>query len=305
MEKMLTVLSPGATGYKRVLNMITLKSTDLRYSLEAREKAIFLAGTDAPCGVLLHTCNRVEVYSGSGDVPHDVARHLFRVTAGLESAMLGENAIQGQVKAAYEAARAARALPRGLHKLFQHALRVGKRVRTETAISRGSLSHAKAVLQILRREGVDIRRANVLIIGVGHLNTHLVRYLSEQGNRTIYIANRTFSKAEALAKTYGAKTLTFNSFAADLAQADIIVPATSAPHYIIRQDDYVSEKGAIMFDLAVPRDIDPSIGALPHVRLYNIEDVERCVRDNHTRRSSELDKAEEIISEELKGYHHA
>ncbi|MHB9155680.1 MAG: glutamyl-tRNA reductase [Endomicrobiales bacterium] len=282
--------------------MIIFTGIDLRYSLAERERSLRLLQKEEREGVLLHTCNRVEVYRGAGAVPPGVARHLFRVTAGLESALLGENAVQGQVKAAYERARRRHVLSPELHRLFQRSLRAGKRVRTETGITRGALSHAKAVLEILRRDAVDIRRAAILIIGAGNLNAHLVRYLAEKGSRAVYIANRTFAKAETLARRYGGIALTFEGFTANLSGADIVISATSAPHFIIRPEHYAGTKPVIMFDLGVPRDIDPAVGGLPQVSLYNVEDIESRVEDNRRRRLEEIRKAEGIIEEELLNY---
>jgi glutamyl-tRNA reductase len=285
--------------------MIEIISKDLKFTLAEREAFLSaLPGTVAD-GVLVKTCDRVELYAGSGAPRPEITRHLFRVVSGLESAMVGETAIQGQIKFAYEEARSTRRLSSGLHRLFQEALRVGKRVRSETEISRGALSHAKAVLEILRQDAVDIHKAVVLLIGVNNLNTELVRYVAEKGSRAVYIANRTFAKAEALARRYGATALTFEDFTANLADADIVISATSAPHFIIKREQYFGTKPVVMFDLAVPRDIDPGLDELPQVTLYNIEDIERRVDDNRRRRSNEIQKAELIIEEELSGFYDA
>ena len=136
--------------------MIAYKSINQQnFSLEERE-AYFHALKKQEGAVLLQTCNRVELYYGEGDVPDDVARHLFRVTAGLESALIGERAVQGQVKDSYQEAQRQYHLPAEIHKLFTCALQVGKRVRTETEISQGAVSHSLATIEIMEQEGLSI-----------------------------------------------------------------------------------------------------------------------------------------------------
>lgn len=280
--------------------MIALRGRDLRHSLAKRERYLARVTEAGPAGVVLSTCDRVEVYQGDGDIPVHVAAHLFRVVSGLESALPGETAIQGQVKNAYERARAAAALSPQLHKLFQRALLVGKRVRSETAISRGAMSHGKAVIEILRQDAVDIPASKIVIIGVNHLNQTLVKYLAEQGAGAVFIANRTYEKAAALGRAYGCAAVRFTALSAELCSADIVVSATSSPHAIIRRGDVITGKHITMFDLAVPRDIDPAIGTLPRVTLYNIEDIEARISGNRDRRLAEARKAEKIIEEELR-----
>ena len=124
--------------------------------------------------VFLQTCNRMELYYGEGDVPDEVARHLFRVVCGLESAIIGERAVQGQVKEAYLTAQKTQKLPTGLHKLFESALQVGKRVRTETQISHGAVSHSLATIEIMEQEQVDLTNSRITIIGVNSINKSII-----------------------------------------------------------------------------------------------------------------------------------
>ena len=128
--------------------------------------------------VFLQTCNRVELYYGDGDIPDSVARHLFRVVCGLESAIVGERAVQGQVKDAYMTARdSGEKLSAGLHKLFECALQIGKRVRTETQISHGAVSHSLATIEIIEREHIDLKNAHIAIIGVNKLTEDIIKFL--------------------------------------------------------------------------------------------------------------------------------
>lgn len=279
--------------------MITLLSKDLHYSPAERENFFFQLPSVAKNCVILHTCNRTELYQGEGRVPLEVARHLFRVVSGLESAFLGEAAIQGQVKAAYEKARDKVTLSTGLHQLFQQALRAGKRVRTETNITRGARSHGKAVLEVLRQEGFRLPGARIVIIGVNHLNQSLIKYLGERGSNTIFVANRTYEKALALADKLGCTAVRLKKLREKLRSADLLISATSAPHLIVKKADFSTDRQILAFDLAVPRDIDPAAAELPLVKLFAIEDIEKRIKDNIRKRRLEIKKAETIIAEEI------
>lgn len=280
--------------------MITFQSKDLKYSLEERESyysGIIPSGNDA---VMLHTCNRTEIYQGAGRVPEDVLRHLLRVVGGLESALIGETAVQGQVRQAYEKAREKASLSPELHRLFQYALRVGKKIRTETNISKGATSHAKAVLEILKQDKIDLSVSRITVIGAGNLHEAVIKYITEKGGKTVFIANRTYEKALELGKKYDCETVRFEKLGRTISASDIIISATAAPHLIIKNEDWVSAGNVTIFDLAVPRDIDPLIGRRPGVVLYNIEDIERRINLNRNARFNEIQKAERIIESELR-----
>ncbi len=283
--------------------MITLLSKDLHYSQKERELFSFQLPSVANNCVLLHTCNRTELYQGNGRVPIDVARHLFRVVSGLESAFLGEAAIQGQVKAAYEKARDNSILSAGLHQLFQQALRIGKRVRTETKIASGAMSHGKAVLEVMRQEGFHLSGARVVIIGVNHLNQSLIKYLRERGSNTIFVANRTYEKALALADKFDCKAVRLEKLREKLRSTDLLISATSAPHLIVKKKDFPTARQILAFDLAVPRDIDPASAELPLVKLFAIEDIEKRIKGNLKKRRLEMKKAEKIIEEEIRTFY--
>lgn len=249
--------------------------------------------------IFLKTCNRSELYYGDGDIPDEVARHLFRVVSGLESAIVGERAVQGQVKEAYYTAKELRFLPAELHKLFQSALQVGKRVRNETEISHGAVSHSLAALEILGEEGIDLTNASITIIGVNKLTADILKFLQNKGAKMVFLANRSQIKAHYLADPLGIKVYTLDEKSVFLAHTDILISATSAPHLIIHKEDIAPDKQLLAIDLAFPRDIDSRLNELPNVHLYNIRDVEQKVRQNIEIRQTEVEKAESIIEEEI------
>ena len=267
--------------------------------------------------IFLKTCNRSEIYYGDGDVPDEVARHLFRVVSGLESAIIGERAVQGQVKEAYYTAKDQRPLPAELHKLFQSALQVGKRVRNETEISHGAVSHSLAALEILEEAlnhkqrkaeqrltlnsfaDLDLQNAHITIIGVNKLTADILKFLQNKGAKMVFLANRSQIKAHYLADPLGIKVYTLDEKKDFLAHTDILISATSAPHLIIHKEDIPEDKRLLAIDLAFPRDIDGRLNELPNVQLYNIRDVERKVRENIEVRGAEVEKAEVIIEEEI------
>ena len=279
--------------------MIAYKSINQQNtSLEAREA--YFQGLHVERGaVLLQTCNRVELYYGEGDVPDDVARHLFRVTAGLESALIGERAVQGQVKDSYQQAQLQYRLTAEMHKLFSCALEVGKRVRTETEISQGAVSHSLAAIEILQQEQVDLSQSRITIVGVNKLTSDILKFLKNKGARMVFLANRSQMKAHQLADPLGISVFELHDKQRFLADTDILISATSAPHAVIDATDIPAGKKLLAIDLAFPRDIDPSVGRLPNVRLYNLSDVERRVRENISIRKSEVVRAEAIIEEEI------
>ena len=279
--------------------MIAYKSINQQnFSLEERE-AYFHALKKQEGAVLLQTCNRVELYYGEGDVPDDVARHLFRVTAGLESALIGERAVQGQVKDSYQEAQRQYRLPAEIHKLFTCALKVGKRVRTETEISQGAVSHSLATIEIMEQEQVDLTNSRITIIGVNKLTTDILKFLKNKGAQLVYLANRSQIKAHQLADPLGISVYELRDKKQFLADTDILISATSAPHALIHAEDIPAEKTLLAIDLAFPRDIDALVGTLPNVKLYNIRYVEQRVRQNISVRQSEVVRAEAIIEEEI------
>ncbi len=272
------------------------------YGLDEREALSRRMGIDESVPhVLLATCNRTELYWGEGDIPRELAAHLFRVAAGLESSLLGERAIQGQVKKAYAQAVARYKLSAQLNRLFQTAMHAGKRVRTETRISEGAVSHSQATVEMLRFDGIDLADKVVGIVGVNKLTEDIMKFLKARGAVNIYLSNRNFDKAAALAARYGGTALGLDRKRELLARCQVLICATSAPHAIVRPDDFPPGRrdGMLVFDLAFPRDVAPEVAALPGVTLYDLEDIERFARQNLTARRNEAVRAEHIIDEEI------
>ncbi|MGM9760576.1 MAG: glutamyl-tRNA reductase [Parabacteroides sp.] len=249
--------------------------------------------------ILLATCNRTEVYWGEGAVPESVTRHLFRVASGLESALIGERAIQGQIKQAYTEALLKYKLSPSLNRLFQSAMHVGKRVRTETRIAEGAVSHSQVTVDILREKQIDLKNQVVSLIGVNKLTEDILKFLVSRGAVNIFLANRHLDKAEELAARYHGTAMSLDRKQELLHFTDILICATSAPHAIIRLEDMPDDKSMWIFDLAFPRDVDERIGKLPGVTLYNLEQIEQYARHNLSLRQSEIVKAEQVIGEEM------
>lgn len=285
--------------------MIQIKAINNNdYDLKQREilfKDLSIDSTNPH--VFLSTCNRLEIYWGEGETPEPLARHLFRVASGLESSLLGERAIQGQIKQAYTEAIEKYKLSSSLNRLFQTAMHTGKRVRTETKISEGAISHSQVTVDILKQLNVELKNKVICILGVNKLTEDILKYLTSRGAVNIFISNRSFEKAKELAATYQALAVCFDERKKILDLADIVICATAAPHVIVKKEDLPSDRELIAFDLAFPRDIEESVNEMPTVNLFNLEDIERFAQANLQERSNEVQKAEEIIEEELAKYY--
>lgn len=248
--------------------------------------------------VVLNSCSRLERYSGQGRVREEVVNHLFRVTSGLESTVLGESAIQGQVKKAYS--ESPDGLSTTLHRLFQRALFVGRRVRTETALSRGAISYSQASVELVLKNMEDnLQDANITLTGAHAMNESIIRFLVSKGARTIFIANRTFIKAQHLAERHQCTALTFDKLNEVLAKTDVLISATAAPHLIIKKERFPQAKKMLVLDLAMPRDVEQTIGDLQDVHLISLEEIESRMHQNLNLRRKEIKKAEVIIREEV------
>lgn len=267
----------------------------------SKQRYIFTFGSaDDASGVRLETCQRDELYCGDGDVTAEAARHLFRVAAGLESPLLGEMAILNQIKHAYEEALGRGKLPAGINRLFQTALHAGHRARTETAISRGAVSYSQVTVDILCREMPDLGEKTVSIIGVNDLTESVLNFLTARGASNLILANRSLDKAVAMADRYGATALPLTEKRRLLGLSDVVISATSAPHTLIHREDYgAGDRRQLLFDLANPQDMEPSVGSLPGKRLYNLRDIERQAEQNLRKRRREAARCEEIIEEEI------
>lgn len=250
-------------------------------------------------GVLIKTCARTELYWGEGEVPVQTARHLFRVAAGLESPLLGEGAILGQIKKSYFEARETGRLSSSINKLFQTAICVGHRTRTETAIARGAVSYSQVTVDILCKELTDLSSKVVSIIGVNELTESILGFLTARGSANIILANRSFEKAEVLAEKYNAVALPLSEKQKLLSLSDVVISATSAPHTIIGRDDLPAEKNQLLIDLANPDDIESNVAQSPNKRLYKLGKIEALAQQNLKKREDEIGKCEEIIEQEI------
>jgi len=266
---------------------------------------------------LLFTCNRVEVYVVGKDtvnflyefakemgVPkrildvytgRDCLNHILRVASGLESMIVGEDQILGQVKYFYNVCKSCGGIGEILDLVFRKAIHVGTKVRRLTRINKGSVSIASAGIELLERE-VGLNGRKVLLIGAGEMGSVVARHLA--GKVELYIANRTYKRGLNLAKEVGAKAVRFDEIEDYIDLCDIIITATSATHPIITKE--MAKPNKVFLDIALPRNVDEEVCKVEGVRLYTIEDLRRLSEENLRKRLKEVEKAEKIIDEELK-----
>jgi len=279
--------------------MIKLQAIEQSVPLQMREQLIEeYRKKNLEGGVYLQTCNRIEFYSGDGEVPEDIANHLFSVTAGLKSSLIGESAVQGQVKEAYQKACETNNLSKSLHKLFQTALFVGKKVRSQTGISKGAMSHSQAAVDIAQKIHGNLSNAVITLVGINNINEKIIKYLSKKGIETIFIGNRTYAKAKAMAENYGAQSFKFDKLPDILKKTDVLISATSAPHLIVKEEMFPTGKKMVIVDLAVPRDVDKAIGGLENVHLLNVEQLEGTIEQNIEKRQALINEAKLIVKDE-------
>ncbi len=318
-------------------------SIALREKLAFSEEHIQAALARLGCGegfadihemVILSTCNRVEIYAVASRVdslkefisetsrvpraqfePHlyhhqdiNAARHLFRVAAGLDSLVIGESQILGQVTRALELARSQNATGPLLNRLFQNAIHAGKRARTETAISHNPASVSSLAAKLAERLVQDVRQAQVVVLGAGEMAELATEALRKRGAERILVVNRTLERAQQLADRWGAEIATFERLEEALARADILISSTGAPHTLI-QAETVSRimqqrlhRPLAMIDIAVPRDIDPHANDVPGVRVYDMDSLNQHLHDSMEERRQEIPQVEAILEEELIGF---
>ena len=238
----------------------------------------------------------------------EAVRHLCRVAAGLDSMILGEPQILGQVTDAYEAALGHRAAGTILSTLFQTAIRAGKRARTETAISRNPASFSSVAIQLAEQVIGSLANRNVLIIGAGEMGELAVEALCARGVRHITVANRTQQRATELANRWGGQAARFEQLAEALMQSDIVIASTGAPHTIISPAlarDVTARRPSrplIFIDIAVPRDVDPAVKDIPGVYVFDIDDLQARLEGSIAERQNEIPRVEAIVDREVAGF---
>jgi glutamyl-tRNA reductase len=238
----------------------------------------------------------------------EAVEHLFSVTAGLDSMIVGEAEIQGQVKRAYEMALVEGVSGPVSNRLFRDALAAGKRVRTETGIARSNVSISTVAVQLATDFLGDLADRRVLVIGAGENAELTARALRDRGVHTLFVANRRYDRALGLAQRFGGRAVTFEDLPRELEAADIVVTSTGAPHQIVGRDELefvaASRMGRplVLIDLAVPRDIEPSVRDCPGIALYDMDDLQRAVASNLDARESEAGEALVLVREEVERF---
>jgi len=282
-------------------------------------------------GLILSTCNRMEVY-GVTPRPDDgfqhieqflhklhaqrtreidravyrfaepeSIRHLFRVASGLDSMVVGETEIFGQVKQAYETARGANATGKFLNQLLQKTFQVAKFVRSTTDIGKGNVSIASVAVDLAERIFGSLANRRVMVIGAGDTSERTARALLSRGVPSVIVSNRNFDRAAELARQLHAMAIHFDDWEREFAGIDIVISSTSAPHFIITREKLIplmklrQQRPLFLIDIAVPRDIEPSVNELDNVYVYNLDDLRLVAEENRQTRELELTRCEEII----------
>ena len=320
----------------------TTTSVHLRERLAFDEEQIRAALSRFACGhlasslselIVISTCNRIEIYAASNHLafaeleaflsdargmslhelqPYlyrfenlEAARHLFDVAAGLDSLVIGEPQILGQITRALELARGQNTAGPLLNRLFQAAIHAGKRARTETAISRNPASVSSLAASVAERTLGHITTASVVVLGAGEMAELTVEALRKRGVEKIIVINRTLERAQRLAERWSAASATFECLQESLCEADILISSTGAPHIVLdaklvsQAMQARAERALVLIDIAVPRDIDPEAADIPHVKLFDIDGLNAQLEDSLTRRMDEVPRVKSILAEEL------
>jgi glutamyl-tRNA reductase len=284
--------------------------------------------------VAISTCNRTEMYFVTGNpvdaesaalssmarhagIPptelvtaiyslrdDDAVRHLFEVTAGLDSMIVGEAEVQGQVKRAYELALVEGGTGPFSNRLFRDALATGKRARTETAISRAQTSVSGVAVELARATLGELEQLRVLVIGAGENGELAARAFHDRGVASVFVANRRYDRAIGLAQRFGGTAVRFEDMIPQLIEADVVVSSTASPHQIVGREELAEVveqrdgRPLLVIDIAVPRDIDPEIRDLPGVTLFDMDDLQRQVAQNLGTREAEARRVRTIVDEE-------
>ena len=284
-------------------------------------------------GYVLSTCNRSEIYafveeeaqgyavihrflSQQGSMSSEemdpylyqlydgkAVEHLFRVAAGLDSMVVGEQQILGQVRDAFEIARSEHLTGPVLNRLLQTAVEVGKRARTETGISEGAVSVSFAAVELAKKIFGGLEGRSAMLIGAGETGELTAKHIVDHGIHRLWVANRTYERAVQLAERFGGSAVPFDQLFSEMVEVDVVISSTAAPGYVVHRDrlDRVMRerrnRPMFLIDIAVPRDIDPTIKDLYNVFLYDIDDLQAMVAANIQQREREARKAEQIVGE--------
>ncbi len=285
--------------------------------------------------VILSTCNRMEIYARVSNVDsgaeslkrflcnyHEIdqqtleestylltlenaVEHLFKVAASLDSMIVGEPQILGQVKGAYRAARELEATGAVLNRMFEQSFTVAKRIRTETGIAENAVSVSYAAVELAKKIFGDLSNHTTLLIGAGEMIELAAQHLVSQGVETVLVSNRTYDKAVELATQFNGEAVKFDSLHEELKRCDIVISSTGAPHFVVRKElaeKVIAERynrPMFFIDIAVPRDIEPSVNEIDNCYLYDIDDLKSVVEANLAEREREARSAEEIVRKEV------
>jgi glutamyl-tRNA reductase len=294
-------------------------------------------------GLIVSTCNRVEVLAAAGTgggeratarvsdflcrtrgVPADLfarhlyvhaeeaaVRHVFRVASSLDSMVVGEPQVLGQVRRAYSIAVTAGTAGRVIHKLVHHALRVAKRVRTETGIASSAVSISYTAVELGRKIFGSLEGATVLLVGAGEMAELAAEHLRSAGASRVLVTNRTFETAAKLAQRFGGEAVAFGALADHLAEADIVICSTAAEGYVVTPQAARSavaarrNRPAFFIDISVPRNVDPAVGEIDNLFVFDVDDLEAVVASNIREREREAERAELIVESEVMQFQEA
>lgn len=285
--------------------------------------------------IILSTCNRVEIYAGVNNVdegsesiksfladfhkvPRDLLdkslyihkgqdgiRHIYRVGSSLDSMVVGEPQILGQLKDAFDAALKNKTTGVFLNKLMRKAVSVAKRIRTETKIAESAVSISFAAVELAKKIFDDLATKSFMLIGAGEMAELAAKHLINSGVKDVYVTNRTTARAEELAQEFNGRVILFENFTLEMRYADIVICSTGAPHYILNKEQMHKimkerkQKPVFIIDISVPRNIDPDINDLDNVYLYDVDNLQGIVDTNIQERAREAEKAEDIVTEEI------
>ena len=289
--------------------------------------------------VILSTCNRVEIYaSHQGDFPelctqirgflcehgdvtedeindaiyeyegHDAVHHVFRVTSSLDSLVVGESQILGQVRDAYLTAQSDQATDKIINALFQKAMSVAKSVRTHSRIGEGKVSVSSAAIDLAVSIFGSLTQKTVVVVGSGEMAELALKSIISEGVGTIIIANRSIEKAATLAEKFHGEAISLDQLGVELKRADILISSTAAPQFILGPDEFKSalksrtQKPMFVIDIALPRDIDPAVNEIDNVYLYDIDSLQEIVEENMESRRKEIERCNDIVTKGVESF---